>query len=150
MYKFAYTFTYSYTILRFHMYVSIYICIRILKFILCPTWKSTIIIEIYQNLSKFIFIICLTKCHIFDFSTGTTHHFVVTCPRVCKPFDLQVQNQEYPCAIYYNDMLRLGFENLHKKNMQTMIYMRMCFHTYTHDINMYIIIYIFIYTHIYI
>jgi len=43
-------------------------------------------------------------------SSGNSHNFVVTCPRVSRPFDLTVQQKPYPYATYYNDMLELGFE----------------------------------------
>jgi len=49
--------------------------------------------------------------HLYSLTlSALTHTLTVTCPRVSKPYDLEVQNQDYPSAIYYNEMLRLGFE----------------------------------------
>jgi len=43
-------------------------------------------------------------------SSGNTHNYIVTCPRVCNLFDFELQNEEYPYESYYREMLALGFE----------------------------------------
>jgi len=43
-------------------------------------------------------------------SSGNTHNYIVTCPRVCNLFDFELQNEAYPYEAYYREMLALGFE----------------------------------------